>query len=136
SLKGPGRGMNSLMFHWPGRGRYDFRELRGSAYRPRQDNGSGDSPRPPFLTEFVNQIGECDLVHLIYHLFGSGLRLRIHSHVERPFRLKTKASRGVIELQAAHAEISQNPVVGRASFVVRKICEATMSKLYRWPVPL
>ncbi len=39
-------------------------------YRPGPDNGSGDSPRPPFLSEFVNQVGEFFFVGLIYHLFG------------------------------------------------------------------
>src|SRR5207237_6838531 len=52
----------------------------------------------------------------------------------RPFRLKTKAARGIGKLQAAHAEISQNPVVGRWSFVVRKIGKRSMSKFHRWPV--
>ncbi|MGC1534417.1 MAG: 16S rRNA (cytosine(1402)-N(4))-methyltransferase RsmH [Candidatus Sulfotelmatobacter sp.] len=34
--------------------------------------------------------------------------MRIHQHVERSLRLKTKASRGVIQLQAAYAEVGQN----------------------------
>src|SRR6266849_589018 len=89
-----------------------FRELRGSAYRPRPDNGSGDSPRPPFLTEFVNQIGKLTLVELVYHLFGGQLGLRVHPHVERSFRLKTESPRRVLQLQAAHAEISQQSVSG------------------------
>src|SRR6266545_3869552 len=67
SLKGSGRRMNPLMFHWPGRGRYHFDELLRCAYRPRPDNGSGDSPRPPFLTEFVNHIGKLALVEVVYH---------------------------------------------------------------------
>jgi hypothetical protein len=38
--------------------------------RPGPNNGSGDSPRPPFLSEFVNQVGEFVFVFLIYHLLG------------------------------------------------------------------
>jgi len=53
----------------------------GSRNRPRPNNGSGDSPRPPFLTEFVNRIGKLALVEAVYHLFGSQPRLRIHPHV-------------------------------------------------------
>src|SRR5437660_11325127 len=116
--------MNSSLslIHWPGRGRNHGCELRSRQYRPRPDNGSGDSPRPPFLTEFVNQIGKLALVELVYHLSGGRLRLRIHSHVEGSVRLKTKAARGIRKLQAADAKVGQNsvnPVVGRWSSVVR-----------------
>src|SRR6266852_4234981 len=110
-------------FHWPGRGRNHGCELRSRQYRPRPDNGSGDSPRPPFLTEFVNQIGKLTLVELVYHLFGGRLRLRIHSHVERSVRLKTKPARGVRKLKAAYAKVGKNPVHGRRSSVVGKICK-------------
>src|SRR2546428_11946527 len=96
--------------HWPGRGRDHGCELRSRQYRPRPDNGSGDSPRPPFLTEFVNHIGEHSLVEAIYHLFGGQLGLRIHSHVERSIRLKTEAARRRLELQTAHPEIGENSV--------------------------
>ena len=98
SLKSLRRGMNPsfCLIHWPGRGRYDFRKLHGSAYRPRPDNGSGDSPRPPFVTEFVNHIGKLTLVEVVYHLFGGELGLRIHSHVESSFRLKTETSRRIL----------------------------------------
>src|SRR5437016_10358988 len=58
-------------------------ELRSRQYRPRPDDGSGDSPRPPFLTEFVNHIGKLTLVEVVYHLFGGQLGLRVHPHVER-----------------------------------------------------
>src|SRR6266536_534132 len=112
SLKGARRGMNSAfsLIHWPGRGRNHGCELGSRQYRPRPDNGSGDSPRPPFLTEFVNQIGKLALVELVYHLFGGRLRLRIHSHVERSVRLKTKAARGIRKLQAADTKVDQYPV--------------------------
>src|SRR2546423_5473921 len=98
SLKSFRRGMNPsfCLIHWPGRDRYDFRELHGSAYRPRPDNGSGDSPRPPFVTEFVNHIGKLTLVEVVYHLLGGEFGLRIHSHVEPSFRLKTEATRRVL----------------------------------------
>src|SRR6476646_9929907 len=95
--------------------------MRSGSYRPRPDNGSGDSPRPPFLTEFVNQIGKLTLVELVYHLFGRRLRLRIHSHVERSVRLKTKAACGIRKLQAADAQVGENPVnpvLGRWSLVL------------------
>src|SRR5215469_1156760 len=96
SLKGSCRRMNSpFCIHWPGRGCYDLRKLCGRSYRPRPDNGSGDSPRPPFLTEFVNHISKLALTHAIYHLFGGKLGLWVHPHVERSFRLKTESTRGV-----------------------------------------
>ncbi len=92
------------------------------------------TPRPPFLTEFVNQIGKLTLVELVYHLFGGRLRLRIHSHVERSVRLKTKAARGISKLKTAYAQVSQYPVLGRSSFVVRQICKGSVSELHRRPV--
>src|SRR5271169_1174435 len=82
----------------------------GRSYRPRPDNGSGDSPRPPFLSEFVNHIGKLALVEVVYHLFGGTLRPRVHSHVERPFRLKTKSARRIVQLQTAHSDIGQQSV--------------------------
>src|SRR5205823_1652679 len=84
--------------------------MRCTAYRPRPNNGSGDTPRPPFLTEFVNQIGEVFLVKPIYHLIGGTLAARVHAHVERSFRLKTESALRICELQAAQAQISQNSV--------------------------
>ena len=47
---------------------------------------------------------------MVYHLFGGQLGLRVHPHVERSFRLKTEASRGISKLQAAHSEIGENPI--------------------------
>src|SRR5215468_9818123 len=82
----------------------------GIAYRPRPANGSGDSPRPPFLSEFVNHVGKLSLVEVVYHLFGGTLGVRVHPHIERPFRLKTESAPGVVELQAAHAEIGKQAV--------------------------
>src|SRR5664279_4409712 len=83
SLKGLGRRMNAprSLVHWPGRSRYHPRKLCGGMNRPRPNNGSGDSPRPPFLTEFVNRIGKLALVELIYHLIGSEPGVRIHPHI-------------------------------------------------------
>src|SRR5512141_279148 len=108
--------------------------MRSGSYRPRPDNGSGDSPRPPFLTEFVNQIGKLTLVELVYHLFGRRLRLRIHPHVERSVRLKTKAARGIGKLQAADAQVGKDPVVRRPSCVVRQISKRSMSQFDGWSV--
>jgi len=84
--------------------------MSGSSYRPRADNGSGDSPRPPFLTEFVNQIGEIALVELVYHLIGGTLAVRVHPHVERSFRLKAESARRFTQLQRAQADVGQHPV--------------------------
>ena len=84
SLKGLGRRMNAplSLVHWPGRSRYDLRKVCGGANRPRPNNGSGDSPRPPFLTEFVNRVGKLALVEAVYHLFGGLPGLRIHPHIQ------------------------------------------------------
>src|SRR5215471_6040015 len=84
--------------------------MSGSSYRPRPDNGSGDSPRPPFLTEFVNHIREILFAHVVYHLIGGALAVRVHPHVERSFRLKTESAQRVSELQRAHTQIRQKPV--------------------------
>jgi hypothetical protein len=84
--------------------------MSGTSYRPRPDNGSGDSPRPPFLTEFVNHIREIFLAHAVYHLIGGALTLRVHSHVERSIRLKTKSARCVPELQRTYTQVRQQPV--------------------------
>src|SRR5256885_15361350 len=73
TLESQRRWMNAAMFHCPERARYNLREMSGCCYRTRPDNGSGDSPRPPFLTEFVNHIGEVFFVHAIYHLIGGAL---------------------------------------------------------------
>src|SRR5579871_950639 len=106
----------------------------GRSYRPRPDNGSGDSPRPPFLTEFVNHIGKLALVEVVYHLFGGQLGLRIHPHVEWSFRLKTEASRRIAELQAAYAEVSEYSVVRRSSSVVRHVRKGSMPKFNPRPI--
>ncbi len=90
----------------------------GRSYRPRPANGSGDSPRPPFLSEFVNHIGKLSLVEVVYHLFGGSLATRVHPHVQRSIRLKTKSARRVVQLQAAHSHISQNSVDGRWSLAL------------------
>src|SRR5438477_7391646 len=111
-----------------------MRKSCGSLYRPRPDNGSGDSPRPPFLSEFVNHIGKLALVEVVYHLFGGTLRPRIHPHVERSFRLKTESACGIVKLQAAHAEIGQQTVDGRWSLVVSQIRKRSVSEFNRRPV--
>src|SRR5438067_12721683 len=87
--------------------------MSGSSYRPRPDNGSGDSPRPPFLTEFVNHIREIFFAHVVYHLIGGALALRVHPHVERPFRLKTESALRVSQLKRAQTQICQNAVRAR-----------------------
>src|SRR5579862_2877797 len=84
--------------------------MGGRSYRPRPANGSGDSPRPPFLSEFVNHIGKLTLVEVVYHLFGGTLRPRVHPHVERSIRLKTKSARCIVQLQTAYADVRQNAI--------------------------
>src|SRR5258708_31288591 len=86
--------------------------MSGTSYRPRPDNGSGDSPRPPFLTEFVNHICEVFFAHAIYHLIGGALALRVHPHVERSIRLETKSPRPGAALQPTYAQIPQPPLSG------------------------
>src|SRR5579884_3440261 len=111
----------------------------GTSYRPRPDNGSGDSPRPPFLTEFVNHIGKLALVEVVYHLFGGELGLRIHPHIERSFRLKTEASRRIGKLQAADAQVSKDPVnlvLSRTSYIIGQFGKCRMSEVDCWPVCL
>src|SRR5579872_6813771 len=80
------------------------------SYRPCPDNGSGDSPRPPFLTEFVYHIGETALVEVVYHLIGGTLVARVHAHVERSFRLKTESACCLRELHGADSQIGQKTV--------------------------
>src|SRR3979409_93680 len=94
-----------------------------SSYRPRPATGSGDSPRPPFLSEFVNHIGKLSLVEVVYHLFGGTLPTRVHPHVERSIRLKTKSARRIIELQAAHSNVGQHTVDGRWSLALGNFCK-------------
>src|SRR5438874_4895305 len=108
--------------------------MRGRSYRPRPDNGSGDSPRPPFLTEFVNHIGKLALVEVVYHLFGGQLGLRVHPHVERSFRLKTEATRRVTESQAAYAKVGQKAVNRPRSLLLGKFCEGTVQQVRFRPI--
>src|SRR5690348_10692201 len=108
----------------------------GTSYRPRPDNGSGDSPRPPFLTEFVNHIGKLALVEVVYHLFGGQLGLRVHPHVERSFRLKTEAARGIGKLQATYAQVGQEAVNRSWSSVLGKCCEGAMQQFHLRPLLL
>src|ERR1700746_2224326 len=100
----------------------------GRSYRPRPANGSGDSPRPPFLSEFVNHVGKLSLVEVVYHLFGGTLRMRVHPHIERSFRLKTESARGVVELQAADPDISQDPVNRSRLDAFRNLSERSMQQ--------
>src|ERR1700756_2162540 len=100
----------------------------GRSYRPRPANGSGDSPRPPFLSEFVNHIGKLSLVEVVYHLFGGTLGVRVHPHIERSFRLKTESAHGVVELQAAHTDVGQDAVDCCCLLTLRNLCEGSMQQ--------
>src|SRR5579862_6422858 len=106
----------------------------GRSYRPRPANGSGDSPRPPFLSEFVNHIGKLSLVEVVYHLFGGTLTLRVHPHVERSFRLKTKSARRVVQLQAANSDVSQNSVDARCLMPLRNFRKGSLQQRDLRPV--
>jgi hypothetical protein len=64
--------------------------MSGRSYRPRPNNGSGDSPRPPFLTEFVNHIRERSLVEAIYHLISRQLPFWVHPHIQRTLGLEAE----------------------------------------------
>src|SRR5438270_10004891 len=106
------------------------------SYRPRPANGSGDSPRPPFLSEFVNHIGKLSLVEVVYHLFGGTLRLRVHPHIERSFRLKTESARRVGQLQAAHSDVSQDSINAARLLPFRNLCERAMQQSDFRPIRL
>src|SRR5580700_11079659 len=106
------------------------------SYRPRPDNGSGDSPRPPFLSEFVNHIGKLALVEVVYHLFGGSLTLRVHPHVERSIRLKTESACGIGKLQTANSDVGKQTVDGRWSLVVRNFTEGLMPQRNPRPIAL
>src|SRR5208282_640416 len=106
----------------------------GTSYRPRPANGSGDSPRPPFLSEFVNHIGKLSLVEVVYHLFGGSLAVRVHPHVERSIRLKTKSARRIVQLQAAYSDVGKQTVDGRWSLVVSQFSERSMQQSNNRPV--
>ena len=102
--------------------------------RPRPTNGSGDSPRPPFLTEFVNRIGKLALVEAVYHLFGGQPRLRIHPHIQGPFRLKTESSRCVLQLHGTDTQVGQHSVCGCCRHMLGHLCEGGVYQLNLRPV--
>ena len=87
-LKGPGSRVNMSVFYWREGGCYDSCKLSCRSNRPPPHNCSGDCPRPPFLTVFVNEICQLTLAHLIHHLSGGRPLARIETHIQRPVRLK------------------------------------------------
>src|SRR5215469_212353 len=100
----------------------------GVAYRPRAANGSGDSPRPPFLSEFVNHVGKLSLVEVVYHLFGGSLARRVHPHIERSFRLKTESARRIVQLQTAEAQIGKQAVDASRLQAFGNFCERSVQQ--------
>src|SRR5258705_2972927 len=108
--------------------------MSGRTHRPCPYNGSGDSPRPPFLTEFVNHIGEIFFAHAVYHLIGGGLAMRVHSHVQRSFRLETESSRSVLKLHGADADIRQKPLRGIFPNMLRDLNADRLQGRELWPV--
>src|SRR4051812_22096544 len=98
--------------------------MSGCSYRPRPTNGSGDSPRPPFLTEFVNHISKLALAGVVYHLFGCQIPLRIHPHIKGAFSLKTESASGILQLHGADPEIGEHAVERLRSNVLLDLREA------------
>src|ERR1700733_15628676 len=109
-----------------------MRKMCGRSYRPRPANGSGDSPRPPFLSEFVNHIGKLSLVEVVYHLFGGTLAMRVHPHVQRSIRLKTESPCGIAQLQAADSDVGQNSIHGPSPLALRNFCEGSVQQGDLW----
>src|SRR5438045_9753164 len=107
--------------------------MSGISYRPRPDNGSGDSPRPPFLTEFVNHIREIFFTTVVYHLIGGALFIRVHPHVERPFRLKTESARRIPELQRAHTQIREHSVCAGRRNALADLGDSALQQRDRGP---
>src|ERR1051326_8522799 len=107
--------------------------MSGRCYRPRPDNGSGDSPRPPFLTEFVNHIRELFFAHVVYHLIGGGLAARVHAHVERRLRLKTESPAGIFKLERTHAQVGQNSIGRTLRPALAQFGKARLQQRYLWP---
>src|ERR1700739_436788 len=107
--------------------------MGGRCYRPRADNGSGDSPRPPFLSEFVNHIGKLALVEVVYHLFGGTLGPRVHPHVERSLRLKPESARCIVQLQTADSDICKQ-AVGPQTSALSQTRERLMQQRNRRPI--
>ena len=122
------------LVHWPGRGRYHLRQLCGGVNRPRPNNGSGDSPRPPFLTEFVNRVGKLALVEAVYHLFGGQPRLRIHPHIQGPVCLKTKSALCVLQLHGADTQVGKQSVHRGCRHMLRHFGKRRMHQLDLRPV--
>src|SRR5271154_3484514 len=110
----------SLPFHWRGATGNDSGQFRRRRNRPRPDNGSGDSPRPPFFSEFVNQIGNLFFTELIYHLFGGHTLPRIHPHIKVSVRLKTESSVRLVELHRAHSDVGEHSI--QAVFTEHLMC--------------
>src|SRR5439155_26441488 len=54
---------------------------------------------------------------------------RVHSHVQRPVLLKTKASVRPIELRRTHPEIKQHAVTTSWFKPIRQICKIPLSQL-------
>src|SRR5215472_8227674 len=102
-------------------------------YRPRPANGSGDSPRPPFLSEFVNHIGKLSLVEVVYHLFGGTLATRVHPHIERSIRLKTESACCVVKLQAADADVRKQ-ALGPQTLDLSQTCKRSLHQRNRRPI--
>ena len=102
--------MNAVRFHCRGGRGNKAGKLPGCCRRSPPNNGSGDSPRPPFLSVFVNEVCELVFVRLIHHLCGGHSLARILTHIQRAIRRKTESPVRFVELQAAGAEVGEQAV--------------------------
>src|SRR6266496_3022988 len=108
--------------------------MSGCSYRPRPYNGSGDSPRPPFLTEFVNQVSEFFFAELVYNLICGQLSQRVHPHVQGSFRLKTESALRVFELHRAQSKVRQHSVRRSLRHPLAQFRIRTVQQGHRGPV--
>ncbi len=118
------------VFHWRSGSGNNPGQLPRGCHRPPPHNGSGDSPRPPFLSVLVNQVGQLALARLVYHLFGGHAGAPVHAHIQRSIRLKTKSSSRLVQLQAARRDKRKIPAMSW-----QRQCWGARWQLWLKPVP-
>ena len=85
------------------------------ADRPRTNNDPGDSSGIPLFPRLIEQVGELffrELVHDV-HRRRRLIRIRIHTHVERPGEPEGKAALRGVQLHARNPEVRQHAVQER-----------------------
>src|SRR3954447_24777659 len=99
------------------RSRHDLLDDPGQTTRrqngPRANDCSGDSSRPPFFAELVNQIGEGLFTHLIHNISRGYFTPAIHAHVKRSILHQREPPLRSIQLETADAKVSQHSVYRR-----------------------